>query len=71
VGEGRLKWNSPLVDPVRLIPYSQVAPEAITALDSEGVDTTAYRASAQAIYNSGVIVGGNVASSTLDVRNGG
>ncbi|HEX6452083.1 MAG TPA: zinc ribbon domain-containing protein [Trebonia sp.] len=40
-------------------------------LDSEGVDTTAYRASAQAIYNSGVIVGGNVASSTLDVRNGG
>jgi hypothetical protein len=40
-------------------------------LDSEGVDTTAYRASAQAIYNSGVIVGGNVAGSTLDVRNGG
>lgn len=40
-------------------------------LDSEGVDTTAYRASAQAIYNSGVIVGGNVANSTLNVRDGG
>ena len=40
-------------------------------LDSEGVDTTAYRASAQAIYNSGVIVGGNVANSTLNVRTGG
>lgn len=40
-------------------------------LDSEGVDTTAYRASAQAIYNSGVIVGGNVANSTLNVRSGG
>jgi hypothetical protein len=39
-------------------------------LDSEGVDTTAYRASAQAIYNNGVIVGGNVAGSTLNVRNG-
>jgi hypothetical protein len=39
-------------------------------LDSAGVDTTAYRASAQAIYNSGVIVGGNVAGSTLNVRNG-
>jgi hypothetical protein len=32
VGEGRLKWNSPLVDPARLVPYSQVSPEAITAL---------------------------------------
>lgn len=40
-------------------------------LDSEGVDTTAYRASAQAIYNSGVIVGGNATNSTLNVRSGG
>jgi hypothetical protein len=32
VGEGRFRWDSPLVDVKRLIPYSQVRPEAIPAL---------------------------------------
>ncbi|MDX6419927.1 MAG: hypothetical protein QOG28_4547 [Trebonia sp.] len=32
VGEGRFRWDSPLVDAKKLIPYSQVRPEAITAL---------------------------------------
>jgi hypothetical protein len=32
VGEGRFRWDSPLVDAKRLIPYSQVRPEAIPAL---------------------------------------
>lgn len=32
VGEGHLPWDSPLIDPERLIPYSQASPEAIAAL---------------------------------------
>jgi len=32
VGEGRFRWDSPLVDAKKLIPYSQVRPEAIPAL---------------------------------------
>jgi hypothetical protein len=32
VGEGRFRWDSPLVDARKLIPFSQVRPEAITAL---------------------------------------
>jgi hypothetical protein len=32
VGEGRFRWDSPLVDPGRQIPYSQANPEAIAAL---------------------------------------
>lgn len=32
VGEGRFRWDSPLVDAKRLIPYSQVRPEAISPL---------------------------------------
>lgn len=32
VGEGSFRWDSPLVDAGKLIPYSQVRPEAITAL---------------------------------------
>lgn len=32
VGEGRFPWDSPLIDPQRLIPYSQASPEAIDAL---------------------------------------
>jgi hypothetical protein len=31
-GEGRFRWDSPLVDTVRQIPYSQVSGEAVTAL---------------------------------------
>lgn len=56
--------------------YTQILERLVleTVLDflgSEGIDTTAYRASAQAIYNSGVIVGGNATNSTLNVRSGG
>ncbi len=32
VGEGRFRWDSPLIDAERKIPYSQVSQEAITAL---------------------------------------
>jgi hypothetical protein len=32
VGEGNFRWDSPLVDAKKLIPYSQVRPEAIPAL---------------------------------------
>ncbi len=32
VGEGRFRWDSPLMDARRLIPYSDVRPEAIPAL---------------------------------------
>jgi hypothetical protein len=32
VGEGQPRWDSPLIDPRRLIPYSQASPEAIDAL---------------------------------------
>jgi len=32
VGEGRFDWNSPLIDRQRIIPYSQVSPEAAEAL---------------------------------------
>jgi hypothetical protein len=32
VGEGNFRWDSPLVDAKRLIPYSQVRPEAIPTL---------------------------------------
>lgn len=32
VGEGRFRWDSPLVDAKKQIPYSQVRPEAIPAL---------------------------------------
>lgn len=32
VGEGRFRWDSPLIDAKKLIPYSQVRPEAVTAL---------------------------------------
>jgi hypothetical protein len=34
-------------------------------LDTQGADTTAYKASAQAIYNSGIYVEGDVRGSTL------
>jgi hypothetical protein len=37
-------------------------------LVAKGVDTTAYRASAQAIYNSGIIVGGDVRNSGLKIN---
>jgi hypothetical protein len=44
--------------------YTQIIEKLVieTVLDflvAKGVDTAAYRASAQAIYNNGVIVGGN------------
>jgi hypothetical protein len=32
VGEGQPRWDSPLIDSQRLIPYSQASPEAIDAL---------------------------------------
>ena len=32
VGEGQFRWDSPLIDQQRKIPYSQVSPEAIAAL---------------------------------------
>ena len=32
VGEGQFRWDSPLIDPERRIPYSQASPEAIRAL---------------------------------------
>jgi hypothetical protein len=32
VGHGVFKWDSPLIDPRRLIPYSQASPEAVEAL---------------------------------------
>jgi hypothetical protein len=32
VGEGQFRWDSPLIDPRKKIPYSQVSPEAIAAL---------------------------------------
>jgi hypothetical protein len=32
VSEGRFRWDSPLIDPRKRIPYSQAAPEAIPAL---------------------------------------
>jgi hypothetical protein len=32
VGEGRFDWRSPLIDRQRMIPYSQVSPEAVEAL---------------------------------------
>jgi hypothetical protein len=32
VGEGRFRWDSPLIDPVRLIPYSRASRDAIEAL---------------------------------------
>jgi len=32
VGEGQRRWDSPLIDPVRKIPYSQAGPETIDAL---------------------------------------
>jgi hypothetical protein len=32
VGEGQLRWDSPLIDPDRLIPYSHASGEAIEAL---------------------------------------
>jgi hypothetical protein len=32
VGEGRFRWDSPLIDPDELIPYSQASPEAVEAL---------------------------------------
>ena len=32
VGEGQFRWDSPLVDPQKRIPYSQANPEAIPAL---------------------------------------
>jgi hypothetical protein len=52
--------------------YTQIVERLVleTVLDflvAKGVDTAAYRAAAQAIYNSGVIVGGNVRNSTVTV----
>lgn len=32
VGEGRFEWSSPLVDPQRLVPYSQASQSAVEAL---------------------------------------
>jgi hypothetical protein len=32
VGEGRFRWDSPLIDPARLIPYSRASRDAIEAL---------------------------------------
>ena len=32
VGEGQRRWDGPLVDPVRNVPYSEASPEAINAL---------------------------------------
>ena len=53
--------------------YTQIVERLVleTVLDylvAKGVDVTAYRAAAQAIYNSGIIVGGNVRNSDLNVQ---
>jgi hypothetical protein len=40
-------------------------------LDSHDVDTTAYRARAEAIYNSGIIVGGNLSNTGTIINNPG
>jgi hypothetical protein len=53
--------------------YTQIVERLVldTVLDylvAKGVDVAAYRAAAQAIYNSGIIVGGNVRNSDLSVQ---
>jgi hypothetical protein len=53
--------------------YTQIIERLVleTVLDflvAKGVDTTAYRASAQAIYNSGIIVGGDARNSGLTIN---
>ncbi len=32
VGQGQHRWDSPLIDPARSVPYSEASPEAVTAL---------------------------------------
>jgi hypothetical protein len=67
---GARLWPRTYIQQLDVAKYTQIAERLVldTALDflvAKGVDTTAYRAAAQAIYNSGIIVGGNVRNSNL------
>jgi hypothetical protein len=67
---GARLWPRTYIQQLDVAKYTQIVERLVleTALDflvAKGVDTSAYRAAAQAIYNSGVIVGGNVRNSNL------
>ena len=69
---GARLWPRTYIQQLDVAKYTQIVERLIldTTLDflvAKGVDTTAYRAAAQAIYNSGIIVGGNVRNSNLTV----
>ena len=70
---GARLWPRTYIQQLDVSKYTQIIERLVleTVLDflvAKGVDTTAYRASAQAIYNSGIIVGGDVRNSGLHIN---
>jgi hypothetical protein len=70
---GARLWPRTYLQQLDVAKYTQIIERLVleTVLDflvARGVDTAAYRAAAQAIYNSGVIVGGNVRNSNVTVK---
>jgi hypothetical protein len=70
---GARLWPRTYIQQLDVAKYTQIVERLVldTVLDflvAKGVDTTAYRAVAQAIYNSGIIVAGNVRNSSVSVH---